>query len=431
MFKTVIKHCFSFLTALFAAASLQVSAETILLDEVVAIVDDDVIMASELKERLLAAYDHLDNKGSASPAPSKIVRDQILERLILESLQLQLAERASIVIPDEDVERTFNNIAAKNNLSPAEFTRTMRSQGMSVDNFKKSIRNEMTIQTLQKAALRERIQVTDQEITNFLNSEEGKLRSADAYRLAHIVVPVTENNSKESAAALAADLVQQARSGASFSSLAKKHSKAPDSENGGQLGFLKKAQMPALYATEVSRIKDGEISDPIETENAFYILQRIETKSAENRIVKQTQVNHILVKTNEIRDDAKAEELLKQVRSRVVNDNEDFAELAKEFSEDYGNSLKGGSLGWVTPGMMVEEFEQVMNATEAGSYSQPFKSRFGWHIIYVSDRREEDMSEEYLENTVRNFLMQRRFEEELPRWLNELRNEAYIDIKIQ
>lgn len=406
------------------------AADTTPIDHVVAIVNEDVILSSQLEERTMIVFRQLTQQGK-SPPPLEIIRPQVLERLILENLQLQLAERSSAKISSEDLQNAIAGIARQNKISIDELKANIESDGLSFSSFQKSIENELLLQRIQQAAVGKRIDISEQDITNFLHSEEGKLKTAPVYHLAHIILGFSANvdeAEKNRLQILAKQLVMKIRSGESFQQLAQQYSTAADKHKSGDLGWRSLNELPTLYATAAAQLSQGEVAEPIQSDEGFHIVKLLKKQGSDEQWVDQTLARHILVKTSAIRNDQEAMTLLKELRDRIMA-GEDFAELAKNYSEDFGSALKGGDLGWTMPGQLVPEFQHIMDNTSINAISNPFQSQYGLHILQVQERRRENMSNEVLRQSTRNYLSKRQFEIELPLWQQELRTEAYVVIK--
>lgn len=414
-----------FICLLVMLVTTTVHAGTKTLDRVVAVVNEGVILASQLNERLAIAERQIRERNMPAP-PANVLREQVLERLIVESLQLQLAERVGLRIPEQELDAALQSIARQNNMDLVAFRAQLANSGIDYVAFRRSIEQEMTLQRIQQAAVSKRIEISDQDITNFLNSEEGKQGSRIEYRAAHMVLPAD-------AEVLAKNLVVQARDinrtdAVSFMELASKHSIAQNAGSGGDLGWRAAGALPTLYADKIISMTAGEVSDPFLAGNNWHIVFLKEKRGNEAQWVEQTRARHILVKPSVIRTDEEARILLEKLRAQILA-GDDFSELAKKNSEDYGSALKGGDLGWSNPGQFVPEFERVMTQLPVNDISEPFQSQYGWHIIQVLERRTQNMSEEMLRQSAKSFLLKRRFDEELPVWLKEIRSEAYVDIK--
>jgi len=307
----------------------------------------------------------------------------------------------------------------------------MEAEGVSFAQARDQIANEMRISRVQRFQVGERIQITDQDVDYFLASELGKMASAAEYNLGHILIAVPSDagpGDLQKAAQKADDIVARLRNGDDFRKMAMAESSGRTALNGGELGWRKEAQLPGIFAPVVPTLKVGGVSDPIKSPSGYHIVKLLDKRGGNTQMVTQTKTRHILIRTNELRDDAAAEALINELYQRVQAGG-DFAALAKEFSDDPGSGASGGDLGWVNPGDMVPEFDSTMADTAAGGISAPFRSQFGWHILQVEERRETDIGAENQRNQVRNLLYSRRFEEELPIWLRKVRSEAYVDIK--
>ncbi|WP_430461557.1 peptidylprolyl isomerase [Thalassolituus sp. LLYu03] len=417
-----------FFSTLLAVSSLQATAAPQLLDEVAAVVDDDIIMQSELKQRM----DQIrhQNAGNAMPADD-VLRTQVLERMILESVQLQMADRGGIRISDAQLNEALGRIAAQNKMTLDQFRKAMESEGVSFAVARQQIADEMRISRVQRFQVGERIQITDQDVDYFLASDLGKMTSAAEYELGHILIAVPDDASAadlKNAEQKARDLVARLRKGADFRQLAIAESSGRTALDGGDLGWKKEAQLPGIFAPVVPKLNIGDVSDPIKSPSGFHIVKLKDKRGGNTQLITQTKTRHILIRTNELRDQRDAEQLINQLYERLQA-GEDFAALAKQYSDDPGSGASGGDLGWVNPGDMVPEFDATMKDTAEGAISAPFETQFGWHVLQVEGRRQTDVGAENQRNQVRNVLYNRRFEEELPIWLRKIRSEAYVDIK--
>lgn len=417
-----------FLGTLLALSSATTLATPRLIDEVVAVVDDDLIMQSELLQRMDTI--RKQNTGGAMPADD-VLRSQVLERMILESIQLQMADRGNIRISDAQLNEALGRIAAQNNMSLDQFRKAMEAEGVSFAVARQQIADEMRISRVQRFQVGERIQITDQDVDYFLASDLGKMASAAEYDLGHILVSVPADASAadlKAAEEKANSIVSRLRKGADFRQMAMAESSGRNALDGGDLGWRKEAQLPGIFAPVVPKLKVGDVSDPIKSASGFHIVKLKDKRGGNTKLVTQTKTRHILVKPTEVRDQKESEDLINQLYQRLLK-GEDFATLARQYSDDPGSGSNGGDLGWVNPGDMVPEFDATMAETAAGSISAPFETQFGWHILQVEERRQTDVGEENQRNQVRNMLYNRRFEEELPIWLRKIRSEAYVDIK--
>ncbi len=401
------------------------------LDGIVAVVDDDVVLASELMERLELVRRSSADNGQRLP-PNDILISQIMERLIVENLQRQEAERRGVTIDDETLSRAVAQFAQNNNMTLDEFRQALAADGNDFRQFREDIRDEMTVNRLQRALVSRRISITEQDVQGLLNSPFYQQLFSDEYRVGHIMITLPENPSEQvatQAVAKAQGLVQTLRDGAEFGQMAMAESSASSALEGGDMGWRKAGELPSLFAEPVLQMTVGEVAEPILSGSSIHIIKLLEQRGAGVQKSKQTKVRHILVRPSEIRSPSEAEAIIRDVHQRLLAGG-DFIELATEFSEDPGSALNGGDLGWSTPDQFVGAFADTMQNTDEGAFSEPFLSQFGWHVLLVEGRREEDMSDEARRNMALELLHNRRFEEERQEWLKELRDEAFVEIRL-
>ncbi|WP_049632016.1 peptidylprolyl isomerase [Cellvibrio sp. pealriver] len=401
------------------------------LDRVVAIVDKDVVLESELNDRKASIMERLRGQYQQLP-PEDVLNKQILEQLILERIELGMAERYEIKVDEAEIDQAIGRILQKNQITLASLEADLNAQGLTLDGLRKQLRNELTISHLQQGLVNSRIKITDQDINNFLASSDGKYATSPDFHIGHILIAVS-SSADEAAVKEAEDkaneVYQKLQGGADFSQMAISYSNDQAALQGGDIGWRKLAQLPELFGNQMANLVVGQVSKPFRSGAGFHILKNIEQRGGGEQLVEQTHARHILVKTSEIMDDAQARQKLLGLKSRIEK-GEDFAALAREHSEDTGSMLSGGDLGWSTPGMFVPEFEEAMKNTSIGNISRPFKSQFGWHILQVMERRKEDMSDKMKRNQAANVLRSRRFDEEFQLWLTQIREEAYVEIKL-
>ncbi|TGD72472.1 molecular chaperone SurA [Mangrovimicrobium sediminis] len=412
--------------ALLAGATAQ--AETEMLDQVVAIVEDDVIMASELRDRIAMVKGNLASAGVDAPPDDEIIRET-LDRLILESIQLQMGQRVGVRITDAQLNQALQGIAAQNGLTLDQFRSAVEQQGRSYQEARENIRREMIIQRVQQGNVNQRIQISEQEVDNFLATDDGKKLVQEEYLILHALLAVSPDASEEeieAARAYAEKVRASISAGTGFEQAV--GAPGPYSFSGGSLGWRKLDDLPSLFADIAPSLAVGETSDVLRSDSGFHLINLADKRGGSNLMVDQTRVRHILVKPSEILSDAQARERVTELRQRIEA-GEDFGALARQYSEDIGSAQEGGDLGWTMPGQMVPEFEAAMNATAVGEISDPVRSQFGWHILQVEDRREQDMSDQARRNMATNFLHQRKYQEELDAWLRQIRDEAFVDIK--
>ena len=406
------------------------NAEIALLDRVVAIVDDDVVLYSELNQRMAGILSRIQQSGTQAP-PEEILRKQVLEQLVSERLQLNMGYNAGIRISDEEVNQTLARVAASNNVSLEDYIAQIHASGSTLANVRQEIVDEIIIMRVQQGQVMRRIRISEQELTNFLNSEEGRLVTSPDVNIGQILFSVPSSSSPDETKAIVEKLnniEEQLKAGADFRQLAIANSDDQSALEGGDLGWRKMAQLPGVFIEAVESMDVGQVSKAIRSAAGYHLIKLYDRRGGGEKLIEQHFSRHILLKPNQIRDEAATIQLLNKLRDRV-KDGEDFAVLSKEFSEDPGSALKGGELGWSTPGMFVAEFEQTMSGIALNEVSEPFRSQYGWHILQVTDRRMQDFSDNILRNGAENLLRQRKFAEELQVWLQEIRDEAFVEIK--
>ena len=411
--------------------SLNVHSKIELLDRVVAVVDSGVIMESQLNSRVEEILQRLKNDNAELP-PLNLIEEQVLDRLIIEEIQLQIADRAGIKISDSELNQTLARVAAQNNLSLEEFRIKLEGEGTSYRSFRDTIRKELIIQRVQRGKVGAKIDISEQEIENFINSEEGKTQLAEQYNVQHILLSVSRGSTEkeiEDIEVNANSLISRLNDGENFEKLAASFSAGQNALEGGYLGWRTEAELPSLFAEVVTELKVGEIASPLRSGAGFHILKLIDKRGNTVKFLDQTLARHILVQPSEIRTENQAEELINTIYERLTS-GEDFKQLARQYSEDPGTKMDGGELGWSNPGDYDPAFEQTLNATKIGELSKPVKSSFGWHVIEVMDRRNEDVSQEEQKDRAFRIIFDRKFEQELQSTLIELRAEAYVDIKL-
>ncbi|BFM17818.1 peptidylprolyl isomerase [Maricurvus nonylphenolicus] len=428
--QTMLKAIKTLTAGALLSASLFTQAQTIALDKVIAVVDDDVVMASELHQRMSMLATQLQANNTELPPP-EVMQQQLLEHLIVESLQLQIGQRVGVTITDAELDQAIDRMKKANKLNHEQFIAKLKQDRLTLNSVREQIRRDMIIEQVQRGSVNRRIKISEQEIDNFLRSKEGELFSSPDYNLGHIFVGVASSASKDEitqAENKASYLHEQLQAGADFRQLAVANSNGQNALKGGDLGWRKSAQMPEIFADAIADISKGEITEPLRSGAGFHILKLYDKRGGGLQMIEQSKVRHILVKPSTILSDEEARQELVDIRQQII-DGEDFGEMAREHSEDVGSMLSGGDLGWSLPGKFVPAFEAAMDSTDVGDISEPFRSQFGWHILQVEERRQQDMSDTVKRNQARNLLRGRRFEEERINWLREIRDEAYVDIK--
>ena len=388
-------------------------------------------METQLNARVEEVLKRLNTNNAELP-PLDLLEEQVLERLIIEEIQMQIAERAGIKISDSELNQTLSRIASQNNLSLEEFRIAIEQEGDSYKAFRATIKKELIIQRVQRGKVGSRVDISEQEIENFINSEEGRSELAEQYQVQHILVSVKSGLNENEINAIkekAQDILNRLGEGESFEKLAATYSAGQKALEGGFLGWRTSAELPTLFAETVSFLQVGETSDLIRSGAGFHILRLNDKRGNTVKFMDQTLSRHILVQPSEIRTENQAELLIKDIHRRLL-EGEDFKQLARQYSEDPGSKMDGGNLGWANPGDYDPAFEKTLNATQIGEISEPVQSSFGWHIIEVLDRRNEDVSQDEQKNRAYQIIYERKFEQELESTLIELRAEAYVDIKL-
>ena len=401
------------------------------LDRVVAIVDNDVVMQSQLDQRTHEVQQTIAKRGGGVP-PASALEQQVLERLIVENLQLQIGERSGIRITDEELNQAIGTIAQRNGMSVEQFRAALARDGLSFDDARDQVKREMIISRVRQRRVAERIQVSEQEVKNFLASDLGKAQLSEEFRLANILIPTPESASSDAiqtAGKQAVEIYKQLKSGADFGQVAIARSASENALEGGEMGWRKAAQLPPPFDRLLSSMAVGDVTEPVRTPGGFIILKLQEKRGGGQMVRDEVHVRHILIKPSEIRSEAATEQLAERLYERIRN-GEDFSELAKSFSEDPGSALNGGDLNWVDPNSLVPEFREVMANAPQGEVTRPFKTQYGWHVLEVLGRRATDSTEQAREQQAMNVLRNRKYDEELQSWLRQIRDEAYVEIKL-
>ncbi len=421
------------MTATAVAQQTDVSATDIVeLDRIIALVNDDVIMQSELDSRIGKVRSELEEQNIPSP-PLHVLAKQVTERLILQRLQLQEAERSGIRIDDQTLNRTVQRIAESNGLSLDQFRRLLERDGFSFAQFREDVRNEVMIGRIRSKKIKSRIKVSDQEIDYLVENLEKRGSKTDSYRLVHILISIPEGSVAEEIEKRRKkmeEVIDELKLGADFRRLAAAYSDAQTAMEGGDLGWRRQSELPSAFEDIVPGMNKGDISDIIRTPSGFHLIKLADIKGEDQIMVTQTKVRHILIRSSQIISDSEARSRIQQLRNRILS-GEDFSALARSNSDDSTSAVEGGDLGWVMPGTLEPEFEDVMQAVAIGEVSEPFSTPFGWHILQVDDRRQHDGTQEYRRDQARETISKRKTEEELELWLHRLRDEAYVELKLE
>lgn len=417
------------LAALLLAGAVQAAPEPV--DRIVAIVNDDVITHSELSDRVRLVSAQLQRQNTSLP-PRDVLERQVLERMVLEELQMQAAAKTGVIVDDIELNNALRDIARRNDMNLIEFRQTIENDGYSFARLREDIRVDLTTARLRERQINNRITITDQEVDNLLARDAQVGNEQVEYRLGHILVALPEAASPEQIRAAQQEIEEIAsalRDGADFAQTAIARSDGQQALNGGDLGWRNAGQIPRLFVDNVVKMAPGEVSAPIRSPSGFHLVKLIERRGEATQMITQTRVRHILIASTAVVSPVEAQLRIQRLRERIVN-GEDFAALAKANSSDTRSATQGGELGWVSPGDLVPQFEQAMDALPVGGLSQPVQSQFGWHLIEVLERRERDVTDEVKRNRARMALFRRKVEEETELWARRLRDEAYVDIRL-
>jgi peptidyl-prolyl cis-trans isomerase SurA len=401
------------------------------LDGIVAVVEDDIVLESELANEVSMVVSKLQANHVQLP-PELVLYKQVLERIIIDKLQSQIAKRAGVNVSDQVVDSSLQNIARQNDLTMEEFKRELKKEGMDYQAFRENVRKEIIINQLRSREIGSRIKVSEQEVKHYLETEMSAEDRQVQYLLGHILISVSEGASAAEIQVEQAEadaVIAKLRAGADFKQMAVSISDGANALQGGSLGWRTLNRIPTLFVDEVKAMQKGDISEPIRSPGGFHILKLMDTTGVDAHVITETHVRHILIKTNELIDDQEAKARLTAIAERIA-DGDDFSVLAKANSDDTGSAIKGGDLGWVVPGLLVPPFEKAMTQLAINAISAPVQTQFGWHLIQVLDRRSKDNSDEYKRNQARDEIRKRKIEEETELWLRRLRDEAYVDIRL-
>lgn len=408
-------------------------AET--LDRIIAIVEKDIVLDRELDREVAIISKQIT--ANKMPMPSAtILRKQVLERLIMQKLQHQLAQRSGAQVSDDMLQAAITNIAKENKMNLQQFKQSFEKQQLNYSQFEEKVKNEIILEQLRLREIAERIKVTDREVQHYLDTRSG-LNNDISYHLGHILIALPEGaNAKkiQIAKAKADEIIAKLRAGENFKQLAIRVSEGNKALAGGDLGWRTLEQMPTLFTNIVPTLKKNEIAEAIRSPSGFHVIKVLDLKGAINlnepHLVIKSKTRHILIKTNELMNDEDARKKLIMLKQRI-KDGDNFTILARSHSDDTASSLKGGDLGWVTPGVLVPAFEQAMTALEIGEISEPVQTPFGWHIIQVLARDEQDNRDEFGKNQVKEQIRRRKIEEETELWMHRLRSEAFVEIYLE
>jgi len=436
--KVFLRTCQVALLALIAtgaqAQTREASSSGVLLDRVAATVNEGVVLQSELEEQMIVISERLREQKLEMP-PQNVLRRQVLDRLVLQELQMQRANRAGIKVSDETLNNALKDVADRNGIRLADLPTALAAQGIDYAGFREQMRRELAMQILRQRDVIARINVSPREIEQFLERQKRLPSENIVYDVSHILIAVPQAATPEEldeAGRKADEVFLKAASGQDFARLAVQYSNAQTALEGGSLGKRKGSELPTFVGEQIAGMKAGDVTHPIRTPSGFHLLKlnAVEGAGAEQVIVNQTHARHILIKTTELQDDATVQQKLVSIRDRILNKGEDFAAVASVVSEDPGSGADGGDLGWQNPGTFVPEFEKQLAQLQPNEISQPFRTQFGWHIIQLLGRRQYDTTEEVKHQRAFAALRESKADEETELWLRRLRDEAYVEYKL-
>lgn len=407
-----------------------------LADAIVAVVNNEVITRHELADRMQRVERTMRAQGIGMPPAAQLER-QVLESMIVDRAQLQLAREYGIRADDATVDRAVARIAEQNGMTLPAFRSQLEREGLSFARFRDEIRDEILMQRVREREVDNKLQVSESEIENFLAADAQASQTEQEFNVAHILVRIPENASAEQIAerrARADEVMRRLQGGADFAQLAATYSDAPDALSGGDLGWRTSERLPQLFMEAISRLQSGQASPPMRSANGFHIVKlngqrRAEGDTLAGAAVQQTRARHILIRVNQLTSASEARRKLVELKQRMDNGAAKFEDLARSFSTD-GTASRGGDLGWIYPGDTVPEFERAMDALKPGEISEPVESPFGYHLIQVLERKKDDVSDERKRRIARQVVRERKLDEAVQDWLRQLRDRAYVEYRI-
>ena len=406
--------------------------EVLKMDRIIAVVDQSVITEQELADRIKTVSAQLEKQGTQLP-PDNVLEKQILERLIVDSLQLQLAAQTGLKVDDTQLDKTIERIAAQNKLGVEEFKTLLEKDGLSIRKFREDIRSEITIARLREREVDNKLNVSEGEVDNYLTTQASRGEEQDEFEISHILIRTPEDASPEDlqkAKTKTQEALNQLSSGTSFAQVSASFSDAPNALEGGDMGWKSGAQLPALFLESLKKLQVGEVAKPLRSPNGFHVLKLTNRRgSTSSLVIGQTHTRHILIKLSEVMSEKEAKRKMDGIKERIDNGTK-FEDMARQYSED-GSANNGGDLGWVNPGDTVPPFEKAMNALGLGEISEPVLSPFGWHIIQVIERRQQDMTKEASRLKARQEIRAKKSEEAYQDWIRELRDRAFVELRLE
>jgi peptidyl-prolyl cis-trans isomerase SurA len=414
------------------ASAEELSSSGVLLDRVAAVVNDGIVLQSDLDQQSQLITDRIQQQGQ-QPPPRDVLRQQVLERLVLQELQLQRADRLGIQVTDEMLNTALTDVAERNNIKFSDLPAALEQQGVDYRNYRDEMRKEMVLTALRQRDVYSRIYVSPRELDQCVVKRKGSPAETQEYNLGHILVAIPESADTAQVAertARAEGIYERAQAGEDFAQLAIAYSDAGTALEGGALGWRNAGQLPSFVADLIPTMQPGQVTEPIRTPSGLHLFKLLEVRGAEPAaLVSQVHARHILLKTNEIEDDETVRQKLSQIRERILG-GESFEAIASVTSADVSSAAQGGDLGWQGPGTFVPEFEQQLDALSENDISQPFRSQFGWHIVQLLGRRTYDATDDVIRNRCYAQMREARADEEVELWLRRLRDEAFVEYRM-
>ena len=414
------------------AQTREASSSGVLLDRIAATVNEGVVLQSELDEQMIIITERLKEQKLELP-PQNVLRKQVLDRLVLQELQMQRADRAGIKVPDETLNNALNDVATQNQIKLTDLPDALAAQGIDYAGYRDTLRKELAMQILRQRDVIGRINVSPREIEQFLERQKKMPSESNEYNVSHILIAVPQAATPEEldeATKKADEVYQKATSGEDFARLAVQYSNSQTALEGGSLGWRKGSELPTFLGEVIAGMKTGDVTKPLRTPSGFHILRLNEMRGNQQVITNQVHVRHILIKPNELQDDATVQQKLVSIRDRILNKGENFAAVASVVSEDPGSAAEGGDMGWTNPGAYVPEFEKQVAQLQPDEISQPFRTQFGWHIVQLMGRRQFDATQDMMRQQAFQRLREAKADEETELWLRRLRDEAYVEYKL-
>ena len=419
------------LAPLAQAQTRELSSSGELLDGIVALVNDGVVLKSELQAETNSIVARLQKQGTQLP-PAPVLQRQVLDRLIIQQLQMQRAEKVGIKVSDETLNQALANVAQRNNIPLSDLPAMLAREGLDYAAYRRELRQQITIEQLRQRDVLQRINVSPKEVDAYLARQEGKASLREEFLLSHILIAVPGSATPEqilAAESLVDDLYKRLQAGEDFAKLAVAYSNGQQALEGGSLGWRKGSELPSLFADVAPGLSKGQVAEPVRNASGFHLIKLDDRRGSKAVMEKQTKVRHILLTTTEVLDDGSARDKLKAIRERILA-GEDFAAVAKAVSEDKQSSIEGGDLGWTGPGNFVPVFEEQMNKLQIDEISEPFKTQFGWHIIQVRERRVYDATGDKQRQEAILAIRNSKLADEVEIWTRRLRDEAFIEYRL-